>query len=86
MWHGGQPGCENRITFFLSAMNDETSKPRRGLHHFRGIGSCAGYSLYWILLVILAVLAIIAITEQYFSSDRRTASSIAFFVTLPPTV
>ena len=42
-------------------------------------------SAYSISAVILAVFSSMAETEQYFSFDRRTASSMAFRATLPPT-
>lgn len=43
-------------------------------------------SAYSISLVIFAVFCSMAETEQYFSFERRTASSTAFFATLPLTV
>ena len=49
-------------------------------------GPALAQSMYSISLVILAVFCSMAETEQYLSLDRRTASSTAFFVTLPLTV
>jgi hypothetical protein len=46
----------------------------------------AGFYSYSIANVIAAVFSSMADTEQYFSFERRTASSIAFFVTLPRTL
>ena len=43
-------------------------------------------SISSISVVIFAVFCSIAETEQYFSSDRRTASSTDFRETLPPTL
>ncbi len=40
---------------------------------------------YWISYVIFAVLLTMPATEQYFVSDKCTASSIALCETLPPT-
>ena len=60
---------------------------RRGLHSFaasRLVSS--GYKRYYaysIVTVIFAVFSSIADTEQYFSFESLTASSIDFFETLP---
>ena len=57
---------------------------RRILAH-KGSTISHGFSLYSISKVILAVFPTMAATEQYFSSESRTASSIALCETFPPT-
>ena len=51
----------------------------------RGMCQHNNYSAYSIARLIFAVFCSMAETEQYFSSDSRTASSTALWDTLPPT-
>jgi hypothetical protein len=51
----------------------------------RFLGRSVQVSKYSMAVVIFAVFSTIAETEQYFSCDRRTASSTALGETFPPT-
>lgn len=75
---GGQPGWLKTMIFlaFISLLQKE------GLSH-RSYGLPSAYS---ITEVICAVFCTICDTEQYFDSESRTASSIAFLGTFPLTV
>lgn len=79
--HGGQPGWEKRITFFVFMKAPGcTAMPHKNIAESEFV------HLYSIWLLMVAVFCNICETEQYFSFDRRTASSIAFDDTLPVTV